>query len=164
MKKIFYVNGKINIKALIIFILIPLIAGMISGYISMSGNEVEYIRPSFTPPDYLFPIVWTILYILMGIASYRIWMKRESINYDQMALILYFIQLIFNFFWSIIFFKYGMLKFAFIWLLILLVLVILTTSKFFKIDKLAGWLMVPYIIWLSFAGILNYNIVKLNEK
>ncbi len=162
MKNIFYVNGRINIKALIVFILIPLAVGALSGYISMSGEQVEYISPSFAPPDYVFPIVWTILYILMGIASYRVWMKRCSINYDQMALILYFIQLIFNFFWPIIFFKYGMFRFAFVWLLVLLVLVILTTIKFFQIDKKAGWLMIPYIIWLAFASILNYNIIKLN--
>lgn len=161
--KIFYVNGKINVAALIVFILIPLLAGIISGYISMGEGSVDYIKPSLAPPDYVFPIVWTILYILMGIASYRVWMNRNKACYDPMALVIYFIQLIFNFFWSIIFFKYGMFEFAFVWLLILLVLVIITTIKFYQIDIKAGNLMIPYIIWLALAASLSYNILQIQD-
>ncbi|QHI73623.1 TspO/MBR family protein [Aminipila terrae] len=120
-------------------------------------------KPDFAPPGSIFPIVWTILFILMGIASYRIYLKGTENQNVKSALIFYAVQLIVNFFWSILFFGFGMRGLAFIWLIILWILIVITTVKFYKIDKTAGYLMIPYILWVSFAGVLNYSVWMLNR-
>ena len=113
-----------NKSALIIFILIPLAAGSLSAL--LSGNSAAYLalnKPPLSPPSFLFPIVWTILYILMGISSYIIY-ESETPEKNK-ALRLYFIQLFFNFLWSIFFFGFSMYLFAFLWLLVLIILIAL---------------------------------------
>ncbi len=138
--------------------------GILSSFFTKDTMEKyqQLQQPSFSPPGWVFPVVWSILFLLMGIASYRVYsagIKRRDV---QSALIFYGIQLIFNFFWSILFFRLGMRGFAFLWLLILLILIIITTVKFYKVDKFAGYLMIPYILWVCFAGVLNYTIWQLN--
>ena len=154
---------KINWKKLITAVIIPLLVGGLSALLSMGGmREFENItKPPLSPPGWLFPVVWTILYILMGIASYII-SESELAFRKTTALWVYLIQLFFNFFWSIIFFGFGWYLFAFIWLLILWLLILLTTVLFYRISKPAGLLMIPYLLWVTFAGYLNFAIFLLN--
>ena len=111
----------------------------------------------------MFPIVWTILYILMAIAFYRILQISKLGKKTYSSLTLFYIQLIFNFLWSFIFFNFRLYGIAFIEAVILLILVFITTKKFFKVDKIAGWLMVPYVFWLTYASVLSYFVWILNE-
>ena len=119
-------------------------------------------QPPLSPPGWLFPVVWTILYTLMGIASYLVLETPSSPDATKNAFKAYFLQLGFNFFWSIIFFTLGAYEIAFAWLIVLLALIIVTTVRFWRINRLAGILMLPYIAWVSFAGYLNLGIWLLN--
>lgn len=152
---------KTNWKKLIVCVAIPLAAGALSALLSGGGMETfkSLEKPPLSPPGWLFPIVWSVLYILMGIASYLV---LESKNPSPTGLFFYALQLIFNFFWSILFFSRQMYLFAFVWLVILWLLILLTTVSFFKSSKTAGYLMIPYLIWVAFAGYLNYGIYLLN--
>jgi translocator protein len=158
------VDGKRNLIALALSILIAEGTGFLSGFLARSGPDFyeSLKRPAFSPPGWVFPVVWTILYLLMAIAAYRIWLKGKSGEDVKKALTLYAVQLFFNFLWSIIFFRFQLFGLAFLELLILLVFILLTTFEFYKIDKKAAYLMVPYILWVSFAGVLNYVIWRLN--
>lgn len=155
---------KKNTKALIIAVAIPLIIGGLSALLTMDNMIVfDYVRkPPLSPPAWLFPVVWTVLYVLMGLASYIVWSSKKPKKDVNSALLIYFIQLAFNFFWSIIFFNLENYLFALIWLLIMLVLIIITAVRFFGIDKRAGYLLLPYVLWVSFAAYLNYGIYMLN--
>ena len=116
-------------------------------------------KPALAPPGWVFPVAWTILYILMGIASYLVLTSGKP---NDTALTLYGIQLVFNFFWSIIFFNLEMYLFAFIWLVVLWLLIFKTAILFYQISKPAGYLMIPYLLWVAFAGYLNLSIYLLN--
>ncbi len=156
---------KIKWKLLFLCILIPLIIGVFSGIIS--GNSIEQFskmnKPSLSPPGLLFPIVWTILYVLMGIASYLVLVSNnKNQNVLKKALKTYGIQLIFNFFWSIWFFNLNLYFFSFLWLIILWILISITILLFYKISKLSAYLLLPYILWVTFAGYLNLGIAILN--
>lgn len=155
---------KINWKLLIICIAIPLAVGGLSALLTKDNMIMfQYIRkPALSPPAWLFPVVWTILYTLMGIASYLVAVSDASADDKKSALVFYALQLVFNFFWPIVFFNLEAFLFAFIWLIALWVLIIITTLKFFRIDKRAGWLMLPYLLWVTFATYLNYGIYRLN--
>ncbi|MBK5240870.1 TspO/MBR family protein [Clostridium sp.] len=164
MFNIFKVNGKKNIIALLISILLAQGIGLLSGFLSMSPTNAyeNFNKPSFSPPGWVFPVVWTVLFFLMAVSAYRIWMRGKSGVDVSKALTLYGIQLFLNFLWSIIFFRYRLYALAFLELLVLLVFILLTTFEFYRIDKTVGYLMVPYIAWVSFAGVLNYTIWMLN--
>ena len=164
MFNIFKVKGEKNIIALIISILIAEGIGQLSGFLSMTAsNDYEkFNKPPFSPPGWVFPIVWTILFFLMAVAAYRIWMKGKSGEDARKALVLYSTQLFLNFLWSIIFFRFRLYAIAFLELLLLLVFILLTTFEFHRIDKTSGYLMIPYIAWVSFAGVLNFAIWMLN--
>ena len=150
-----------NLKRFIIAIIIPLLAGFIGNLLGNASQGFDSItKPSFTPPGILFPIVWTILYILMGISSYFIYQSNSKDK--KCALIIYGIQLFFNMMWTFFFFRLKLYLFAFIWLIILIILVIVMIYKFYKIDKKAGLLQLPYLIWITFASILNFSIYLLN--
>lgn len=137
-------------------ILIPIILGTIIGLISgLNNNYNNFIKPDIMPPNYLFPIVWTILYILMGFSNYLV--SEEEHNSK-----LYILQLIFNLIWPILFFIFKWYLLAFIWILILLVLVIAMIVEFYKYNKLAAYLQIPYVLWLIFATILSYNVYLIN--
>ena len=117
-------------------------------------------KPAFSPPEFIFPIVWTILYILMGISSYIVY-SSNSPNKPK-ALLIYGIQLFFNFCWSIIFFGLDLYLFAFIWLIALIFIIIIMIRQFYIVSPLAAYLKIPYLIWCIFAAYLNFSIFILN--
>lgn len=135
---------KINFKRLIISILIPVALGAIVGLLTVPNSNIDSIIPSW-----IFPIVWTILYVLMGVSSYIIYDKEGEIPR------IYVTQLIVNLLWSFIFFKFKWFVFAFIWIILLFILVLRMIKEFRSIDKLAGNLQIPYLLWLIVAGVLN---------
>lgn len=161
---------KINVVKLIIAIIIPLLVGGVSAFLTkdamMVFNTIK--KPPLAPPGILFPIVWSILYVLMGISSYLInELDVDKLNGEKVALrknllIIYVLQLIFNFFWSIIFFKFSMYKFAFVWLVILWIMVFMFIKNAMKLNKTAAYLMVLYLLWMTFAGYLNIMISIFN--
>ena len=147
---------KKNTKRLIIAMAVPLGVGVASSLITMNAFEAykSFPRAPLSPPAFLFPIVWTILYILMGIASYLVASSADSVN-SKKALILYGVQLVVNFFWPVFFFNLQWFTFAFIWLALLWVLIIATGVAFSKVNLKAAALLIPYFLWTSFAGYLN---------
>ena len=150
-------------KALIYIklILVPLLVGGLVGFITSEFvNYNELIQPSFAPPAILFPIVWTILYTLMGV-SYGI-LKSNSLT-DDKTNIIYYSQLFVNALWSFFFFVFEWRLFAFFWILLLIALVILMIIEFYKKNKVAGLLQIPYLLWISFASILNLAVYLLNR-
>lgn len=150
-----------NKSTLIISILIPIAVGAVSAWLSGNMDLFDHInKPPLSPPPFIFPIVWTILYILMGISSYIIY-EKDTQNSGK-ALRVYALQLIFNFFWSIIFFRFEAFLFAFIWLLILTLLVALMIYRFYKVSPVAAYLQIPYLLWCCFALYLNFMIYRLN--
>ena len=153
---------KRKILPIIIAIAIPLTVGGLAGLLTMSsmGFYETINKPPLAPPGFLFPIVWGILYTLMGISSYLIW--KEHTAESRMALYIYAVQLILNFVWPLLFFNGRMFLFSFVWLLALLATVILMTVRFYNINKVAGLLQIPYILWLVFASYLNFAIFLLN--
>lgn len=154
-----------NTKTLLKCIAIPLILGALAGFITRGAMEsFEALnQPPLTPPDILFPIVWTILYILMGISCYLVKTAHNSEGAIAQVLPLYFYQLVANFLWPIAFFNLGWHLFAFFWLLLLWVLVILMIKRFYYIQPLAAYLNIPYLIWLTFAAYLNLGVWWLNR-
>ncbi len=155
---------KIKWKRLIICIAIPLLVGALSAFFTQGSMAAfgALNKPPLSPPGWLFPVVWTILYTLMGIASYIVLESAAPESEKRAALTVYGIQLAVNFFWSIIFFNLEMYLFAFIWLLILWALIWINIFRFYKIKKSAGVLLIPYLIWVTFAGYLNLAIFLLN--
>ncbi|MDO4744104.1 MAG: TspO/MBR family protein [Clostridia bacterium] len=155
---------KINWKALIVSILIPLGVGALAAFLTGGNMEIfdTIQKPPLSPPGWLFPVVWTILYTLMGISSYLVYTSNAPKEKIRGALTLYGLQLAVNFFWSIIFFNLRAYLFAFYWLVLLWVLIILTIISFWKISKPAAILLIPYLLWVTFAGYLNYAIYLLN--
>ena len=150
---------KVNFKHLSLSILIPLGFGTLVGLLTSGENNYNMmIQPIFAPPSILFPIVWTILYILMGISSYIIY---ESGNNDK-ALIIYIAQLIVNLLWSFFFFTFRLYLFSFVWIILLIVLVLLMIKEFYKINKVSALIQLPYLLWLIFASVLNFSIYLLN--
>lgn len=156
---------RIDVKKLLICIAIPLLVGIVSGLISRSGMETfnQITKPPLSPPAILFPIVWSILYTLMGIASYLIVVSDADKTLKDNALTSYGLQLIVNFFWSIFFFNFGWYLFSFLWLVLLWVLILNCIFLFYEINKTAAYLMIPYLLWVSFAGYLNLAIYFLNK-
>lgn len=151
---------KIQWKNLVTCIAIPLAVGSLSALLTQNSMEIFEAadKPALAPPGWLFPVVWTILYILMGIASYLVLTSEKP---NDTALTLYAVQLAFNFFWPIIFFNLGLYLPAFIWLVLLWLLILRTTILFYQISKPAGYLMLPYLLWVTFAGYLNLSIYLL---
>ncbi len=149
---------------LAICILIPLAVGALASLLTRdSMAEFELLnKPPLSPPGWLFPVVWTILFVLMGIASYLIYQQGTEKVKVRQALVIYGVQLLFNFFWPIFFFRFGWYLFSFLWLMILWVLILVMISKFRKIDETAAKLLVPYLLWVTFAGYLNLGVFLLN--
>ena len=152
---------KIQWKKLILCLAVPLAVGGLSALLTRTGMESFGLinKPSLTPPDWLFPIVWTILYLFMGIASYLVFISEKP---NRNALTLYSIQLAFNFFWSILFFNLKLYLFSFLWLIVLWLLIAATSVLFRQIAKPAWYFMLPYLLWVAFAGYLNFAIYLLN--
>ncbi|MBR6698305.1 MAG: tryptophan-rich sensory protein [Lachnospiraceae bacterium] len=151
-------------KALGKFIALPLVVGIISALFTMNSMKAFEMlnKPVLSPPGWLFPVVWTILYILMGISSYLIYNSSASQKEKSEALTVYLIQLALNFLWPTFFFTFSWYWYSLIWLLVLWVAVAIMILKFYKISKPAAYLNIPYIIWLTFAAYLNYAIAVMN--
>lgn len=164
-KEIFCVNNKFDFIALLRNILIPVIGGFLIGLITKgSMSTYDSLRKSmFNPPAIVFQIVWGVLYFLMGIASYRIYMNNKYGKNDYNGYFYYFIQLLINFLWAIIFLNLRLYGISFILTILLLILIIITTIKFFKCDKIAGIFMIPYILWVTFSSYLTLYIWIFNE-
>lgn len=157
---------KIRFIPLIISIAIPLFIGGITSLIipNMQSIYESLVKPIFSPPSIVFPIVWTIVYILMGIASYKVYiLKYDNIDVSS-AIFVYGIQLLLNFLWTLIFFGFRLYGLAFIELILLNLFVILTIIRFYqKAGIKVALLLLPYLIWLIYAGVLNFFIWMLNE-
>ena len=154
----------VRTKSLIKNLAIPLLMGALAGFLT-SGDVKEFMatakQPFFAPPGWIFPVVWTILYALMGFAAYVI--ENTSSPRKSRALTLYYIQLFFNFVWSFIFFSANNYLFAFVWIIILWVLIIATILEFKMIKSRAAYILIPYLIWVTFAAVLNFSIYLLNR-
>ena len=154
----------VRTKSLIKNLAIPLLMGALVGFLT-SGDVKEFMattrQPFFAPPGWVFPVVWTILYALMGFAAYII--ENTSSPRKSRGLTIYYIQLIFNFVWSFIFFSANNYLFAFVWIILLWVLIIATILEFKMIKSRAAYILIPYLIWVTFAAVLNFSIYLLNK-
>lgn len=151
---------KINWKVLLVSLAISLGAGILSSLLSGNsmGEYQELYQPPLAPPGWLFPIVWTILFILMGTAAYLVYESDAGEEDKRAALTVYGVQLLVNVGWSIIFFRLDAYLLAFAWLLLLWYLIYRTIRLFWVIDTTAGGILLPYIVWVTFAGYLNLAI------
>ena len=155
-----------NLKIFAIAIAIPLAIGGLSAILTRGNMQIysEVRTPPLSPPTILFPIVWTLLYILMGVSAAIIWANREKdIEAAQSGLAAYAVSLAFNFTWSILFFNFRLFGFSFVWLLALWILILVTILQYRKISPTAAYLQIPYAVWVAFAGYLNAGIWWLNR-
>ena len=141
----------------VIAMAIPVVTGLISAVLTKTAmvQYASFRKPPLSPPGWLFPVVWTILYLMMGLASYYIIMSDADGIQKADALFIYGLQLVFNFVWSILFFNYGSYLLAFAWLMVMWVLEIAAAVLFYRIMTGAGLLLIPYILWTAFAAYLN---------
>lgn len=155
---------KIQWKKLIICLGIPLAVGGLSALLTMNAMQTfsSVNQPPLSPPAWLFPVVWTILYLLMGLASYLVAVSGARRAKIDAALTVYALQLAVNFLWSPIFFNRQAYLLAFVWLVLLWVLILITLRRFAAVSPTAGWLLVPYLAWVTFAGYLNLGVYILN--
>ncbi len=155
-----------NIVKGIVAIAIPLLVGGASGFFTITGVDSWYQtinKPSWNPPNWVFGPVWTTLYIMMGIALFLVWKEDTSEELKKIAIALFSVQLILNFFWSFIFFNLQQPGWALVEIIAMWFFILLTIFAFAQVNKTAAWLLVPYISWVSFATILNYTIWQLNR-
>ena len=139
--------------------------GALSGLLSKEGMRIysqTVIQPTLAPPMWVFPVVWSILFALMGISAAIIWQSPES-ELRSKGLNLFVAQLTVNFFWSLIFFNLQAFGFAFLWLVLLWALVAWMIWTFYQVEPLAAWLQIPYLLWLTFAGYLSFSVWMLNR-
>ena len=155
----------INFKKLAKSIAIPLLIGAAAGFLTKSGMDTFQTlnQPPLTPPPIVFPIVWTILYALMGISFYLVSTNSPSPEEFAQARATYLVQFVLNFLWPFFFFNFGWYLFSFFWLIALWFTVLIMIKQFADISKAAAWLNVPYLIWLTFAGYLNLGVWWLNR-
>ncbi len=157
-------SGKIKWKQLVICVAVPLAVGALAGVLSRGGME-DYktmYKPLLAPPGWVFPAVWTILYVLMGVASYLVYTSTASPERIRRAMTAYVLQLAANFIWPLIFFLLEAYLVAFLWLILLFALALVCALRFGYIDARAGKLMAPYLLWLFFAAYLNLGVYLLN--
>lgn len=150
-------------KTTLFFLALPLLAGGLSAFLSREGmRSFQALRqPAWAPPMWLFPVVWTLLYLLMGYGAARVWNTARQGRGD--AIFLFLAQLFVNFWWSIFFFAWGVRLFAFFWLLLLLALVVAMLLSFKALDPTAAKLNLPYLLWLVLAAWLNLSVYLLNK-
>ena len=149
---------------LIISVLIPLIIGFLGSFFTASSVDSWYAtinKPSFNPPGWIFAPVWTTLYILIGVSFYSVWMKNFG-EERKKVIIVYSMQLLLNLLWSVLFFGLRSPLLGLIDIIILIAFIIANTIIFYKISKTAGYLLIPYLLWVSFASVLNFSIFLLN--
>lgn len=146
-------------------LLIPISIGVVGGLLTAQSVSTWYTtlaKPKFNPPNWIFGPTWSLLYLLMGWASYRVWLQRKIATGINWAFAVYGLQLLLNLFWSFLFFYLQQIDFALVEIMMLLVFIIANGLVFYRIDKLAGWLFLPYLLWVSFATYLTYSISILN--
>lgn len=164
--ELLHVEGRTDWKKLTKNVLIPVVGGSIVGWLANRHTREQYAKlekPSFSPPGAVFPIAWTTLYTLMGIANYRVEEKQEQLRMKDSSVPIYDFQLGLNFLWSFLYFKWNLRGTALIEMVILFGSIALTAYEFNKTDRTAGALMIPYIGWVAYALILNYSTWKLNK-
>lgn len=155
----------IKIPQLATSISLPFIAAAIGSYFTMPAITSWYAtleKPFFSPPNWLFGPVWTLLYLLMGISLYLVWTARANKAQKAVAMKVFFVQLVLNSVWSIVFFGLQSPLLALLVIVGLWILIVLTIKHFLKISKIASWLLIPYLAWVSFASLLNLAIFYLN--
>ena len=156
--------NKSQILKLIVSLLLPLGLGALASLFTSEAVPEWYEtlnRPSFNPPNWLFGPVWTILYILMGISLFLIW--KQSANKERnLAIVVFLLQLALNFAWSFIFFSFNMIGFALIEIILLWISIIVMLVLFYRIKPMAAYINIPYLIWVTFATILNASFYLLN--
>lgn len=156
---------KVTWKTYAAFIALSELVGGLSGFLTRKGTKVYQAtvrQPPLSPPGVVFPIVWSILFAFMGVGAARIWCASPSEERTR-SLRLFFTQLGFNFFWSMIFFNLQFFGFALLWLAALWVLILMMIKSFRRVDKLAALLQIPYLLWVSFAAYLNFGVWRLNR-
>lgn len=154
----------INFKKLAVSLIIPLAIGFTGSFFTSSSVNTWYTtlnKPSFNPPNWIFAPVWTTLFILIGISFYIAWSKGFSMP-KRLPVIIYFLNLILNLLWSLLFFGLKTPLIAFIEIIVLWIIIIVNIIIFYRISKASGILMIPYLLWVSFASVLNYFIYHLN--
>jgi len=152
-------------KTYALWVVLAEAVGGLAGWLTREGTEIykaTVTKPPFSPPSMVFPIVWGILFALMGIGAARIDLSPASGSRSR-SLGLFFVQLVVNFFWSILFFNLQAFGFAFLWLMLLWVLILWMTLSFRSVEPLAALLQVPYLLWVSFAAYLNFGVWLLNR-
>lgn len=150
-------------KPLLISLFIPLAVGGLSAWLTHDAMDTYKTlkQPPLAPPGWVFPVVWAVLYAMMGLGAYLVWM-RDSTGRGG-ALCWYGLQLACNFLWTLIFFNMGRYALAFFWLVGLWILILITMVRFFRETSAAGWLLLPYLLWTAFAGYLNLGVWLLNR-
>lgn len=157
---------KVKILPLVISVGVCFLAAGIGSVFTTSAIDTWYTtlqKPVFSPPNWIFGPVWTLLYLMMGISLYTFWNKKTPTNEKRQGFSLFFVQLTLNVLWSILFFGLKSPIAALIGIIFLWFAIYLTIRKFLEASKLAGWLLIPYLVWVSFATILNLAIVFLNR-
>lgn len=152
-------------KTYAFWIILTEAVGALSGFLTREGTKIfneTVAQPPLSPPSWVFPVVWGILYALMGIGAARISMASDSKERSK-GLNLFIVQLVVNFFWSLIFFNAQAFGFAFLWLLLLWALVLWMILTFWKVDPLSAKLQIPYLLWLTFAAYLSFGVWYLNR-
>ncbi len=156
---------KIQYIKLVIAILICLLAGFIGSIFTSKSVSTWYTtlnKPSFNPPGWVFAPVWTTLFILMGVSLYLVWSKGLEVEGVKSAIIIFSVQLLLNILWSLLFFGLQSPLYAFIDIIVLWIMILLTIVYFYRISPVSSYLLFPYILWVSFAAVLNFMIVRLN--
>lgn len=152
-----------KLSRLLLALIIPQAAGLLGSLFTSQGVNTWYKtinKPSFNPPDWIFAPVWTLLFILMGVSFYLVW--QTTFARKKCAYRIFFIQLIFNILWSVIFFGFQNPQLAFMEILVLWIMIFINICFFYQINKLASYLMIPYLAWVTFAAVLNFSIWQLN--
>lgn len=150
-------------KKIWIFLGIPLAVGGLATLLAGGmGNYQSFAQPPLSPPGWVFPVVWSLLYLAMGYASWRVYSREEGVAQRRLSLGLYLAQLFFNFLWPIVFFRFEAFLLAFGVLILLWIGIVATMWQFYKSDERAGDLMIPYLLWVTFAGYLNLGVYLLN--
>lgn len=156
-------NKMIKLNNYIISLIISIGIGQISGFLTKNASKnfsSNFNQSALTPPDWVFPVVWVILFFLMGISATLVY--ESHCKYKKYGLLIYGVQLIFNFLWSMFFFLGEQFVLSFGWMTILILMVVGMILLFYKCNKIAGYLQIPYLVWLCFAMYLNYIVVILN--
>lgn len=155
---------KLNWKTYLVWIAGVQAVGGLSAFLTRKGRMdymTRVVQPPLAPPPILFPIVWGTLYTLMGVSAARVWASEESPE-RSLGLTLFTAQLAMNFCWSFLFFNRQIFGFALLWLIVMWGLILAMTVTFFKVDRPAGWMQIPYLLWVAFAIYLNYGVWRLN--